>query len=68
MTNFTLSIIRCDKVWVGITFFPKDNIPVAIKALSPFTDNVENDKESNLDCTFTYMPDFKDDVIATLCT
>lgn len=66
VTSFKMSAIECDKVWGGMTFFSKDNIPAAIEALSDFTDNVVNDRKSNLVCIFTHMPDFKDIVIATL--
>ncbi|KAF5012741.1 hypothetical protein FDECE_1215 [Fusarium decemcellulare] len=66
VTEFTMKAIPCDKVWGGMTFFPKQAIPGAIEALSSFTDNVPNDIDSNLVCIFTYMPDFKDIVVATL--
>jgi hypothetical protein len=48
------------------TFFPKQTIPGAIEALSDFIGKVPNDVDSNLVCIFTYMPDFKDIVIAAL--
>ncbi|KAK7424527.1 hypothetical protein QQX98_000492 [Neonectria punicea] len=66
VTNFKMSSIPCDKVWGGMTFFPKQVVPGAIDALVSFTENVENDVESNPVCIITYMPDFKDIVIATL--
>lgn len=66
VTNFTMTAIPCDKVWGGMTFFPKQVIPSAIEAFSSFTDNVANDVNSNLVTIFTHMPDFKDVVIATL--
>ncbi|KAM5347353.1 hypothetical protein ACJ41O_010358 [Fusarium nematophilum] len=66
VTNFTMKAIPCDKVWGGMTFFPKQVIPGAIEALSAFADNVPNDTNSNLVTIFTYMPDFKDVVVATL--
>ncbi|KAG7417235.1 hypothetical protein LZL87_007037 [Fusarium oxysporum] len=66
VTNFTMKAIKSDKVWGGMTFFPKQVIPGAIEALSAFTDNVPNDIHSNLVTIFTHMPDFKDIVVATL--
>lgn len=66
VTNFTMKAISCDKVWGGMTFFPKQVIPSAIEAVSSFADNVPNDPNSNLVTIFTHMPDFKDVVIATL--
>lgn len=66
VTNFVMKAIPVDKVWGGMTFFPKQAIPSAIDALTTFTDNVPNDINSNLVSIFTYMPDFKDIVIATL--
>ena len=66
VTNFKMSAIECDKVWGGMTFFPKDVIPAALEAVFNFTNNVPNDTDSNLVCIATYLPDFKDIVIATL--
>ncbi|KAJ4263057.1 hypothetical protein NW762_006670 [Fusarium torreyae] len=66
VTKFTMKAIKTDRVWGGMTFFPKQIIPSAIDALSAFTDNVSNDVNSNLVCIFTHMPDFKDVVVATL--
>ncbi|KAI8672946.1 hypothetical protein LRP88_02532 [Fusarium phalaenopsidis] len=66
VTEFTMKAIPCDKVWGGMTFFPKQVIPGAIEALSAFADNVPNDINSNLVTIFTHMPDFKDVVVATL--
>ncbi|KAG9252672.1 uncharacterized protein F5Z01DRAFT_222314 [Emericellopsis atlantica] len=66
VTEFTMKAIQCDKVWGGMTFFSKQAIPGAIEALLSFTDNVPNDIDSNLVTMFTYMPDFKDVVVATL--
>jgi hypothetical protein len=66
VTNFQMSTIKCDKVWGGMTFYPKQTIPSTIEAVSSFTANVKNDIDSNLVCIYTYMPDFKDIVVATL--
>ncbi|KAK3325029.1 hypothetical protein B0H66DRAFT_491692, partial [Apodospora peruviana] len=66
VTKFTMSTIKCHRVWGGMTFFPKQVIPAAIDAIADFTDNVSKDPDSNLICIFTHMPDFKDVVIATL--
>lgn len=66
VTSFRLNAIKCDKVWGGMTFFPKTTIPAAQDALHDFTENVDKDKESNLVVIFTHMPDFKDVVVATL--
>jgi len=66
VTNFKMNALKCDKVWGGMTFFPKDVIPAAIEATYNFTNNLENDPDNNLVCIFTYMPDFKDIVIGTL--
>ncbi|ORY68841.1 uncharacterized protein BCR38DRAFT_424481 [Pseudomassariella vexata] len=68
VTKFTMKAIKCDCVWGGMTFFPKQTIPEAVDALTSFTSNVSNDVDSNLVCMFTYMPDFKDVVVATLYT
>ncbi|KAK3307410.1 uncharacterized protein B0T15DRAFT_492889 [Chaetomium strumarium] len=66
VTKFTMTAIPCDKVWGGMTFFPKQVIPAAIEATTSFTDNIVNDPDSNLVVIFTHMPDFKDIVVATL--
>jgi hypothetical protein len=66
VTEFIMKAILCDKVWGGMTFFPKQAIPNAIEALSSFTDNVPNDIDSNLVAMFTRLPDFQDVVVATL--
>ncbi|KAM0558281.1 hypothetical protein ACHAPJ_004975 [Fusarium lateritium] len=66
VTKFTMKAIKTDRVWGGMTFFPKQIIPSAIDALSAFADNVSSDVNSNLVCIFTHMPNFKDVVIATL--
>jgi FAD/FMN-containing dehydrogenase len=66
VTSFKMNAIKCDKVWGGMTFFPKVTIPAAQDALHDFTEKVVNDKESNLVVIFTHMPDFKDVVVATL--
>ncbi|KAH6676852.1 hypothetical protein F5X68DRAFT_157267 [Plectosphaerella plurivora] len=66
VTSFKMNAIKCDKVWGGMTFFPKTTIPAVQDALHEFTENVINDKESNLVVIFTHMPDFKDIVVATL--
>ncbi|KAK4455182.1 hypothetical protein QBC34DRAFT_465219 [Podospora aff. communis PSN243] len=66
VTRFDMTAIPTDRVWGGMTFFPKDKIPSAIDAMVTFTDNVEKDPDSNLVCIFTYMPNFQDIVIATL--
>lgn len=66
VTSFRMTAIKCDRVWGGMTFFPKQVIPGAIDALTSFIDNVPGDIDSNLVCIFTHMPDFKDVVIATL--
>ncbi|KAF4962282.1 hypothetical protein FSARC_9635 [Fusarium sarcochroum] len=66
VTKFTMKTLKTDRVWGGMTFFPKQVIPGAIEALSGFTDTVANDINSNLVCIFTHMPDFKDIVVATL--
>ena len=55
VTNFKMNAIKCDKVWGGVTFFPKHVAPDAIRALSEFTNNVANDVDSNLLLFFTYM-------------
>lgn len=55
VTNFTMNAIKCDKVWGGISFFPKNVAPDAIQALTEFTDNISNDVDSNLLLFFTYM-------------
>ncbi|KAI6784826.1 uncharacterized protein J7T54_007919 [Emericellopsis cladophorae] len=65
-TGFTMTDIRYDKVWGGMTFFPKQAISGAIEVLSSFTDNVPKYINSNLVTIFTHMPDFKDIVVATL--
>ncbi|KAF4120274.1 FAD/FMN-containing dehydrogenase [Geosmithia morbida] len=66
VTEFTMKAIPSDKVWGGMAFFPKQTTPGAIEALTTFADNVPNDVNSNLVTIFTYMPDFKDIVVATL--
>lgn len=68
VTNFKMSAIKCSKVWAGMTFYPKQVIPSAIEAMTSFTANVENDTDSNLICILTYIPDFKDVVVATMFT
>ena len=55
VTNFKMNALKCDKVWGGLTFFPKHITPDAIQALSEFTDNVDKDVDSNLLCFFTYV-------------
>lgn len=55
VTNFKMNAIKCDKVWGGLTFFPKQITPDAIQALVEFTDNVPKDVDSNLLCFFTHM-------------
>ncbi|KAK9783653.1 hypothetical protein SCAR479_00212 [Seiridium cardinale] len=66
VTNFTMKTIACDRVWGGMTFYPKQVIPQAIEALCAFAGNVRDDPDSNLVTIFTHMPDFKDIVVATL--
>ncbi|KAK3367557.1 hypothetical protein B0H63DRAFT_489410 [Podospora didyma] len=66
VTSFRMAAIPCNKVWGGMTFFPKQIIPAAIDAIVAFTDNLRHDPDSNLVCIFTHMPDFKDVVVATL--
>ncbi|KAH8662483.1 hypothetical protein BX600DRAFT_551239 [Xylariales sp. PMI_506] len=66
VTKFKMGAIPCARVWGGMTFFPKQVIPSAVEALTDFTANVVNDDSSNLVCIFTYMPEFKDIVVATL--
>ncbi|KAK9413970.1 hypothetical protein SUNI508_11422 [Seiridium unicorne] len=66
VTNFTMKTIACDRVWGGMTFYPKQVIPQAIEALCAFAGNVRDDPDSNLVAMFTHMPDFKDIVVATL--
>lgn len=66
VTNLKMAAIPCDKVWGGMSFIPKQAVPSAIDAIVSFTDNVEKDVNSNLVCIITYMPDFKDIVIAAL--
>lgn len=55
VTNFKVNAIKCDKVWGGVTVFPKDITTDAIRALSDFTKNISNDVDSNLLCFFTYL-------------
>ena len=55
VTNFKMNAIKCDKVWGGLAFFPKQITPDAIQALVEFTDNMSEDVDSNLLCFFTYM-------------
>jgi hypothetical protein len=66
VTKFTMKAIKVDRVWGGMTLFPKQAIPGAIEALSEFTDNVVNDIHSNLVVIFSHMPELKDIGIATL--
>lgn len=66
VTSFTMKAIKVDRVWGGMTLFPKQAIPGAIEALSEFTDNVPNDVHSNLVTIFTHLPELKDIGIATL--
>ncbi|KAF5025129.1 hypothetical protein F66182_2830 [Fusarium sp. NRRL 66182] len=66
VTNFTMKAIKSDRVWGGMTFFPKQVIPGAIEALSSFADDLPNDINNNLVTIFTHLPDFKDIVVATL--
>ena len=55
VTNFTMNAVKCDKVWGGLAFFPKQVAPDAIQSLVEFTENVPKDVDSNLLCFFTYM-------------
>ncbi|KAH7198520.1 uncharacterized protein B0J16DRAFT_330511 [Fusarium flagelliforme] len=64
--NFTMKAIKTDRVWGGMTLFPKQVIPGAIEALSEFTNNVPNDIHSNLVTIIGHMPELKDIGIATL--
>lgn len=66
VTNFKMAALPCHKVWGGMSFLPKATIPAAIDALLDFVSNVDSDDGSNLVCMFTYMPNFKDVVVATL--
>jgi len=65
VTNFKMSALKCDKVWGGMTFCSKDVIPAALEATYNFTNNVPDDVNSNLVCLLTYLPDFKDLVVAS---
>lgn len=58
--------IKCEKLWGGMTLFPKVAIPQAIEALSEFIEGVAGDLDSNLVVIFTHNPDCKDVVIVTL--
>ncbi|PQE19482.1 6-Hydroxy-D-Nicotine Oxidase protein [Rutstroemia sp. NJR-2017a WRK4] len=62
VTNFRMKAFKCDEVWAGLTYFPKQVIPGAIEALVDFTDNIPKDLDSNLLCFFTY-PEFKDTLV-----
>ncbi|KAI1840989.1 hypothetical protein JX266_012849 [Neoarthrinium moseri] len=66
VTEFTMKTIQCDRVWAGMTFYPKQTIPQAIDSLCAFADNVKNDPDSNLIWMVTHLPQFKDIVVATL--
>jgi len=66
VTNFKMVAIPCPKVWGGMSFLPKATLPAAIDALVDFVPRVVDDDGSNLVCMFTYMPNFKDIVVATL--
>ncbi|KAJ8063560.1 hypothetical protein OCU04_007432 [Sclerotinia nivalis] len=55
VTNFKMKAFKCDEVWAGLTYFPKQVIPGAIEALVDFTDNIPKDLDSNLLCFFTYV-------------
>lgn len=66
VTSFTMETVVCGHVWGGMTFFGRDQITAAIEGVKEFTDRVEEDVHNNLVCIFTYMPDFKEVVVATL--
>ncbi|KXJ90076.1 hypothetical protein Micbo1qcDRAFT_136211 [Microdochium bolleyi] len=66
VTNFRMTAIPCPKIWGGMSFLPKATTPTAIDALVNFTADIAGDDGSNLVCIFTYMPTFKDVVVATL--
>lgn len=67
VTDFKMHTVRCDRVWGGMTFFARDHIPAFIEAVHDFTANVARYPDDNLVTIFTYVPNFKDVVIATLC-
>lgn len=54
VTNFKMKAFVCNKIWGGLTIFPKHVIPAATQALSDFTGSVKDDLDSNLLCFFTY--------------
>lgn len=66
VTNFKMIAIPCPKVWGGMSFIPKTSLPAVIDALIDFVPRVVDDNASNIVCMITYMPDFKDIVVATL--
>lgn len=66
VTKFTMRTIKSDRVWGGLTFYPKQTIPQAIDAMTSFVGGIKDDPDSNLVCIITYIPDFKDIVVTTL--
>lgn len=67
VTDFKMTTVKCERVWGGMTFFAKDHIPAAIEAVHDFTANVTKYPDENLVTMFTYLPTFKDVVIAMFC-
>lgn len=67
VTDFKMRTVECDRVWGGMTFFSKDHIPAFIEAVRDFTANIARYPDDNLVTMFTYAPNFKDIVVATLC-
>lgn len=66
VTKFTMKTIQSDRVWGGLTFYPKQAIPQAIDAMTSFVGGISDDPDSNLVCIITYIPEFKDIVVTTL--
>lgn len=64
VTNFVMKAIESDRVWGGMTFYPRQTTDAAIEALVDFTDHVTDDVDSNIVCMFTHIPEFKDIVVA----
>ncbi|TGO19530.1 hypothetical protein BPAE_0340g00040 [Botrytis paeoniae] len=62
VTNIKMKAFKCEEVWAGLTYFPKQTTPGVIEALVDFTENIPKDLDSNLLCFFTY-PEFKDIII-----
>ncbi|KAI1495102.1 hypothetical protein F5X96DRAFT_613409 [Biscogniauxia mediterranea] len=65
VTNIRMRAIRCEKVWGGLNFFPREVTPDAIDALVHFAGNCHVDEESHLLFFFTYLPNFKSTVIVS---